>query len=131
SAVYGPELVAGLPEIAQRYFNHAIAPGTPLSTTVDLRMEGTCLLGTAAQPQPYAMQVRQILAPPAEFVWIADMQSGPVAISGADMLHDGAASMRFWMFGVLPLVSEGPGEDINRSAAIRPALEGVWAPASL
>src|SRR4051812_37668114 len=55
------EMVAGLPEIAQRYFRHAIAPGTPLYSAVELEMEGTFLLGDKNASQAYAMTARQAL----------------------------------------------------------------------
>lgn len=129
--VYSPGLVADLPAIAQRYFNHAIAPGTPLSTTVELSMRGPFLLGDADNPQSFEMQARQILAPPNEFVWIADMRAGPMIVSGADALHRSQASMRFWMFWSIPLVQVAATEGLDRSAAARPALEAIWVPASL
>src|SRR5690606_2566274 len=84
SGPFDPAMVAGLPEIAQRYFAHAIAPGTPLSTAVRLEMEGTFLLGDAKQFQTYSMLARQVLAPPSEFVWVPEMKSGLMEISGSD-----------------------------------------------
>jgi hypothetical protein len=130
-ARFDPASLAGLPEVAQRYFRHAIAPGTPLATTVELTMAGTFRLGEAANPRTFAMTARQILAPPDAFVWIARMTSGPMVIRGADMLHRGQASMRFWLWRAIPLADAGPSPDLNRSAAARPALEAIWAPASL
>ncbi len=131
AGVYSPDLVADLPAIARRYFNHAIAPGTPLATTVELSMQGPFLLGDAASPQTFDMRARQILAPPSEFVWIAEMNAGPMIVSGADALHQSRASMRFWMFWAIPLVQVAATEGLDRSAAVRPALEAIWAPASL
>jgi hypothetical protein len=61
--VYSANLVAELPEIAQRYFNHAIAPGTPLKNIVELDMGGTFLLGDRSSYQTYSMEARQILHP--------------------------------------------------------------------
>jgi len=82
-------MVARLPEIAQRYFAHAIAPGTPLRTTVQLEMQGTFLLGDRAKYQTYAMTARQILAPPSEFVWLPSMRSGIMHISDRMLLYRG------------------------------------------
>jgi hypothetical protein len=79
AATYDPAMVAELPEVAQRYFTHAIAPGTPLATTVEFAMEGLFLLGDKDQAQQYRMRARQILAPPHSFVWLAEMTSGPAA----------------------------------------------------
>src|SRR5690554_4936125 len=67
---FSPEMIADLPEIARRYFTHAIAPGTPPSTTVELVMEGRFILGEKDSPQEFDMRARQILAPPGDFVWI-------------------------------------------------------------
>ena len=94
-------------------------------------MEGTFILGDAASPQPFAMSARQVLAPPNEFVWIAEMTSGPMHVGGADMLHEDQASMRFWLFQSIPLVQSAASEGLDRSVAARPALEAIWAPASL
>lgn len=124
-------MVSGLPEIAQRYFAHAIAPGTPLRTTVRLEMDGTFLLGDTAKFQTYAMTARQILAPPAEFVWIPEMQSGVMHISGSDALVRAEGWTRFWINGLVPVVNLRTSSDLNRSALARSAMEAVWAPASL
>lgn len=43
--VFDPTSIRDLPEIAQRYFNHAIVPGTPLKSVIELRMQGTFVLG--------------------------------------------------------------------------------------
>lgn len=124
-------LVAGLPEIAQRYFKHAIRPGTPLRAAVRLEMKGTFLLGDKDSFQSYAMTARQVLAPPSEFVWIPMMRSGPLRISGSDALVRGTAWTRFWMNGLVPVANVQSSPDIVRSALTRSAMEAVGVPASL
>lgn len=128
---FDPVMVAGLPEVVQRYFTHAIAPGTPLATTVELEMAGRFLLGDKDGAQQFEMHARQILSPPHAFVWLAEMANGPLRISGSDGLLDGEGWTRFWMFQTVPLVQAAGGTNLNRGAAARPALEAVWAPASL
>lgn len=128
---FEPAMVADLPEIARRYFNHAIAVGTPLHTTVRVEMEGTFLLGTSASFQSYAMTARQILSPPLEFVWVPVMRSGAMTISGSDALVQGAGWTRFWINGLVPVVNLQDTPDLNLSARARAAMESVWAPASL
>ncbi|MCF6305411.1 MAG: hypothetical protein L3J33_08570 [Rhodobacteraceae bacterium] len=128
---YSPELVADLPEIAQRYFNHSIAVGTPLSTTVELQMYGEFRLGEKDNYKRFDMQARQILSPPNEFVWIADMKSGPVRVNGSDSFSQGQGWVRFWMFRAIPLVQATGNPDLDRAGAARPLVEAVWVPASL
>jgi len=128
---FDPADLADLPEIARRYFAHAIAPGTPLTTVASLEMEGTFLLGDAKQFQTYSMRARQILAPPAEFVWIPEMKSGLIEITGSDALVHGKAWTRFWIDRLVPVVNQPTSPDLVRSALTRSAMEAVWAPASL
>lgn len=126
------ELLEDLPEIAQRYFRHAIRPGTPLATTVRLTMEGTFLLGDRdGGLQEYHMDARQVLAPPSAFVWMAVMRSGLMRISGSDVLVEGQAWTRFWMNGLIPAADARSSPDIVRSARARAAMEAIWVPASL
>lgn len=130
TALFDERMLAGLPEIAQRYFRHAIAAGTPLSTTVRLEMSGTFLLGDKSSYKNFAMIARQILAPPAEFVWISSMRLGLLQIAGSDALVQGQGWTRFWS-GLIPVVNQKSSPDLNRSASTRPAMEAIWAPASL
>lgn len=124
-------MIDGLPEIAKRYFRHAIAPGTPLSTTVRLEMRGTFRLGDKTKHSSYPMTARQALAPPDAFVWIAAMGSGLMRITGSDALLDGRVWTRFWIDGLLPAASLSDTPDLMRSGLARPAMEAIWAPASL
>jgi hypothetical protein len=128
---YSSEMVAGLPEVAQRYFKHAIAPGTPLRTGVVLEMRGTFLLGDRSAHQSYEMQARQILRPPSEFVWMPKMRRGMMRISGSDALVGGISWTRFWLMGLIPVANVPSSPDLVRSATFRSAMEGVWVPASL
>ncbi|MGC4030045.1 MAG: hypothetical protein QM696_14375 [Steroidobacteraceae bacterium] len=131
ATVFTPELVAGLPEIAQRYFLHAIAPGTPLSTLVEIRMQGRFRLGGQDKFREFTLHARQILAPPDAFVWLPVMRSGPLVVTGSDGLIDGKAWTRFWLLGSIPLVQTAGTEDLRRAALARPVLEAIWVPASL
>jgi hypothetical protein len=128
---FDPQDIADLPEIAQRYFIHAIAPGTVLATHVELKMAGQFFLGNKEEFQSFEMEARQILAAPEQFVWIACMHSGLMKICGSDGLYQSKGWTRFWMFQALPIVQGAANEDVDRAALARPALETVWAPATL
>jgi hypothetical protein len=128
---FDPAMVAGLPEIARRYFGHAIAPGTPLATAAELEMEGTFLLGDKASHQAYAMTARQILRPPHEFVWLPTLRSGAMRISGSDGLEGGRAWTSFWMMGAVPVANVSSSPNLVRSAAFRSVMESIWVPAAL
>lgn len=128
---FDPSMIAGLPAVAQRYFAHAIAPGTILSTVVELEMAGVFRLGDPQASTEYALKARQILQAPAQFVWMPDMRSGFMTISGSDGLSDAGAWTRFWINGLVPVVQVSGSADLERSALARPALESIWAPAAL
>ncbi|MDD7970795.1 DUF6544 family protein [Roseinatronobacter alkalisoli] len=129
---YDPAMVDGLPEVAQRYFARAIAPGTPLHRVVRLEMAGSFIMNGNAMP----MRARQILAPPAQgFVWRADIGAGLMRFGGSDgYYHAGARAQswtKFWLHGLIPLARIGGTGDHARAAATRMMLEAIWAPASL
>lgn len=129
---FSEDRIAGLPEIAQRYFRHAIAPGTPLYSAVEIRMEGAFLLGGKDKAQTYRMSARQALRPPTQFVWIPELRSGAMTIEGSDALAGGEAWTRFWLHRLVPVVNQRTSADLVRSARFRAAVEGaLWLPTSL
>ncbi len=126
-AVYRSDLVADLPEPARRFFNYSIHPGTPLTTVIEIEMEGDLGLGTKDAPNYQPMQAKQILSPPFGLVW--RVKAGPM--NGSDGATPEASWTRFWLFGLIPVV-RADGPDHRRSAFGRVVAEGaIWAPASL
>ncbi len=126
--VFDPSMVDGLPEPAKRWLLRAITPGTPLRHTATLSMSGSIRLKPGAEPLP--MKAEQILAPPRGFIWKARVSKGLMRISGFDRLVHGTAKMRWWLYGLVPVV-KGEGIDVDRSAAGRLAGEAALVPASL
>jgi hypothetical protein len=126
SSSFDPSGIGDLPEPARRYLEHAIAPDTPLFSTVRLRMHGEIKLKTWL---PF--EARQVVrGDTMEMFWAATVRQGPVVMSGYDRLIGGQGAMRWRMFGLLPLVrAEGP--DVSRSAAGRLAGELCWLPTAL
>ncbi len=127
---FTPEMVADLPEIARRYFLHAIEPGTLLSTTAELDMAGYFRLGDALKHKTFEMVARQILTPSESFIWLPRFRTGLMFITGSDGLISRQGWTKFWLFSVIPIV-QAAGGDIDRSARERTILEAIWVPASL
>lgn len=126
-AVFDPAQVAHLPEPAQRYFGHVIAPGTPLHGVVAISMRGRFSLGTRSAPAYQPMRAEQILAAPHGFVWRMRTLTG-MRLSGSDT----GRWTRFRLFGLIPVARMGGNPDHARSAFGRFVAEAVfWAPASL
>ena len=122
AAPFDAALVAGLPAAARRWLLHAIAPGTPLETSVVLTMEGEIRLGAW---RPFT--ATQVLAPPRGFVWAATARVAGLRVTGFDRYGSGAGQMLWRLGGVVPVV-RASGPDVTRSAAGRLAGETVLAP---
>lgn len=121
-------MVADLPDVVQRYFLHAIAPGTPLSSSVNLKMSGAFRLNPSAAWMP--MTGEETLNLPHGFVWRASMGKGLMKFSGADYYFQGSGRVNFGLWGLIP-VANASGPDTARSSIGRFVGEAFWLPSSL
>lgn len=128
-AVFSPEMVEGLPDLAQRYLLHAIQPGTPLARRVELTMSGTIKAKDGAPWLP--LHAEQILTPGRGFIWKAKAKAtSPFFLHVTDHYADGEGRMRVALIGLLPMVNAS-NPDIAKSGAGRLLVESVWLPATL
>jgi hypothetical protein len=125
---FTPQMTEGLPEPARRYLLHAIAPGTPLAASVRLGMRGSIRLDPRGEPLP--MTSEEVLAPPHGYVWKARVGKGMLRFGGFDAYAEGAAEMRWWMAGIIPIV-RARGHDLARAAEGRLLGEAVFLPSVL
>jgi hypothetical protein len=114
-----------LPESAQRYLRHAIAPGTPLASTVRLRMHGEIKLKRWLR-----FTAEQSITAPGEMIWRATVRMHGLPIRGFDRLMNNEGAMRWKLLGIIPMMTAS-GPDITRSAIGRVAAESVWLPSML
>jgi hypothetical protein len=124
--VFSSEPAANLPDVARRYLEHAIAPGTPLASAVRLRMHGEIKLQRRWRP----FRAEQVLCRGREMIWNATVRMNGLPIRGFDRLVNGAGAMQWRLLGIIPLMSAS-GPDITRSALGRIAGESVWLPSAL
>ncbi|MHA7263466.1 DUF6920 family protein [Arthrobacter sp. TMN-37] len=120
---YEPSLTAGLPRPVRRWLAHAIQPGTPLWSSVELTMAGQIKLGSSWRP----FWARQILAPQRGFIWAAKARVSGLPVRGYDCFSSGTGHMRWRLLGIVPVMT-ADGVDVTRSAAGRLACEGVLVP---
>ncbi len=131
-AVFSPAMVADLPSVAQRYFLHAIAPGTRLRTVARISMVGDFSLGASPNDPYLQMTADQVLAAPTGFVWSVALRSDEMRLAGSDAYVEGNSWSRFWLLGTLPLARAGGNVDHARAAFGRAVAEAVfWTPAAL
>ena len=127
--VFSAADVVGLPEPAQRYLRHAIAPGTPLAPVVRLEMTGT--MKPTPEGARIALRAAETLAPQAGFVWTAATRMVGVPVRVSDHYFEGAGGVRVALLGLVPLPFSGEPGDLARSARGRLVGEAVWCPAAL
>ncbi|WP_242041599.1 DUF6544 family protein [Alkalinema sp. FACHB-956] len=127
STKFHPAMVAGLPMPVQRYFLHAIAPGTPIATSVDLKMQGRFRFSLT---HPWiSMQAKELLSRRG-FIWQATIGRGLSQFQGADYYYERRGRMQFALGGLLPIVDVQTA-DTARSAIGRLAVELMWLPTAL
>jgi hypothetical protein len=124
---FTPDMIAELPEPVQRYFRHAIAPGTPLATSVQLSMDGSIRLAPDKPWMP--LQAKEILSTQG-FVWTAKAGQGIMQMHGADYYAKGAGRMRFSLWGFIPVVNDR-SLNVVRSGIGRWVGEYFWLPSAL
>ncbi|MEM9514043.1 MAG: DUF6544 family protein [Actinomycetota bacterium] len=123
---FDPATTVDLPEPAQRFLCAAIPSATPLSTGIQLEMNGQIKLGMWL---PFT--ARQLLRASVGLVWAAEVGDRLLRFTGADTLDTSGARMRFALFGRVPVVN-ATGQDVERSAAGRLAAEtAAWLPQAL
>jgi hypothetical protein len=116
-ARFDPEMAAALPEPVRRWLRHAIAPGTPLRTSVELAMHGDIRLGAWR-----GFTATQRLSADRGFVWAATARMFGLPIIGFDRYSRYTGEMRWRLLGAVPVMTAG-GPDVTRSAAGRHAGE--------
>jgi hypothetical protein len=116
-AAFDPEMTAGLPPAARAWLAHAIEPGTPLWTAVELTMHGQIRIGRWR-----GFTATQILAPPHGYIWAATARVTGLPVTGFDRLSSGTGEMSWRLLRLVP-VATAAGPDITRSAAGRMAGE--------
>jgi hypothetical protein len=121
------DLIAGLPAPVQRYFLHAIAPGTPIATSVQLKIQGQFRLAPEKPWMP--MQAQETLTATG-FIWNAKIGSGLFQFQGADYYFKQTGRMQFSILGLVPIVNV-QNSDTARSAIGRLVAELMWLPSAL
>jgi hypothetical protein len=116
-AAFDPAAAAGLPEPVRRWLAHAVAPGTPLLTSVELTTHGTIRLGTWRD-----FSATQRLSAAGGFVWTATASRFGMPIIGFDRYTRRAGQMSWKLLARVPVNTAG-GPDVTRSAAARHAGE--------
>jgi hypothetical protein len=111
-----------LPEPAQRYLKHAIAPDARPATAIRVWMEGQIKLNDWL---PFTAE--QVIDWQQGFVWQASVKMRGLPIRGSDRLWQGQGAMRWKLLGLIPVMT-ADGQDITRSAAGRVAAESIWLP---
>lgn len=129
---FDPAMITDLPEPARRWLTHAIAPGTPLWPSVQLFMRGQIRIGGW---RPFT--ARQVLTPPAGYIWAATARLAGLPVSGYDRLSSSTGEMRWRLLSLIPVMTAA-GADVTRSAYGRLAAEialiptafrqATWAP---
>jgi hypothetical protein len=124
--IFTPNLIAKLPTPVQRYFLHAITPGTALATGVKLKMTGYF------QPSPnqkLTMQAQEILSRQG-FVWQAIMGNKLFNIKGADYYYNNSGKVEFKIWGLIPFIKD-ENPNVTRSSIGRCGGELFWLPSAL
>jgi hypothetical protein len=113
---FEPESLHDLPEPVRRWLIHVLRPGSPLQTTVELRMHGEIRLG------PWrSFTARQRISAAHGFVWAATARLFGLPVIGFDRYTRGSEQMR-WLLNAIPVMAAA-GPDVTRSAAGRHAGE--------
>jgi hypothetical protein len=117
-ALFDPALTEDLPEPVRRWLLHAVEPGTPLLTGVELEWTGHIRLGRTWRP----FLARQRSTLEGGYVWAARTRMGGLPVTGHDRFTRGEGEMAWRLARRIPVMS-GADDEVTRSASGRHVAE--------
>ena len=124
--VFDPELLIDRPDLARRYLENAIAPGTTLASAVRLWMHGEIKLKEKWHP----FKGEEVICWNRGMIWRANTWMQGLPIWGADRIVDGVGEVQWKILGLFPVV-RASGADVTRSSVGRVQAELIWLPSVL
>jgi hypothetical protein len=130
--VFSETMVADLPPLAQRYFRHAIQPGTPLASSLQLKFTGNTQFG-AKSPKLWSIEGSDIrITPQRGFVWKETMKTGPVIHNGTLYYANNKGEVLWRFFDFIPdPAKSGGGADTAKGMLGRFITQYIWTPFAL
>ncbi len=123
---FNPESLINLPNLARRYLECAIAPGTPLASAVRFWMHGDIKLGEKWHP----FKGEEVIYWNRGMIWRATTWAKGLPIWGGDRIVDGVGESQWKILGLFP-VMQASGADITRSSVGRVQVESMLLPSVL
>jgi hypothetical protein len=123
------EMIARLPEPAQRYFHKAGVVGTPIPRLVRLTQKGRIRSSAEADWMTFEAEETYSVNPPA-FLWRAyfPTQRTPFVL-GRDLYLNGRGGISMKMMALLPVANE-QGDELRAAGMMRYLNEMIWFPAA-
>ena len=123
------EMLAGLPEPAQRYLRHAGVVGRPLVDTVRLRQVCRMRPGPGRMTLPLVAEQWYTVEPPG-FVWDATVPvAGIPVVRGRDGYLEGRGLMTIRLGSLVPFI-DASGPEMDQASLLRHLSEMPWFPSA-
>lgn len=123
------EMLAGLPEPAQRYLSYAGVVGKPLVDTVRLRQRLRMRVAADAPSFPMVAEQWYTVDPPG-FIWDATVPvEGLPLVRGRDGYVEGRGLMTIRLGSVVPVV-DAAGPEMDQASLVRHLSEMPWFPSA-
>ena len=121
------EMLAGLPEPAQRYLRYAGVVGKPLVDTVHIRQR--CRMRPAPGGMSFPLEAEQwYTVEPPGFIWDATVpRIGIPLVRGRDGYLEGRGLMTIRLGSVIPFV-DAAGPEMDQASLVRHLSEMPWFP---
>ena len=122
------EMIDELPPVVQKWLKRSNIVGKEIIQLAYLNQRGKM----KTKPDGSWMSVdaeQYITASPPGFLWIADVKSSLLHLSGRDKYEEGRGHMLIKLFSLIPVV-DAKGKEIDQGALLRYLGEIVWAPSA-
>jgi len=122
------EMIGELPPVVQRWLKRSNIVGKEIIQLAHLSQRGEM----KTRPEGSWMSVdaeQYITANPPGFIWVADVKSSLLHLSGRDKYEEGRGHMLIKLFSLIPVV-DAKGKEIDQGALLRYLGEIVWAPSA-
>ena len=122
------EMIDELPPVVQKWLKRSNIVGKEIIQLAYLNQKGKM----KTKPDGSWMSVdaeQYITASPPGFLWIADVKSSLLHLSGRDKYEEGRGHMLIKLFSLIPVV-DAKGKEIDQGALLRYLGEIVWAPSA-